>query len=123
MILVQYNQPLILLRLFLQKKTQYTIEIASGTYEESVSVNKPNVHITHDGKPEEVVITYDKANGHSNPAKNFGTDNTSTFSLGVNATGFKADNITVQNSYNIGTNNSQVQAVAFSSQADKVVFK
>lgn len=103
------------------EKDPVTIEIASGTYEESVSVNKPNVHITHDGKPEEVVITYDKANGHSNPAKNFGTDNTSTFSLGVNATGFKADNITVQNSYNIGTNNSQVQAVAFSSQADKVV--
>ncbi len=103
------------------EKDPVTIEIASGTYEESVSVNKPNVHITHDGKPEEVVITYDKANGHSNPAKNFGSDNTSTFSLGVNATGFKADNITVQNSYNIGTNNSQVQAVAFSSQADKVV--
>lgn len=46
---------------------------------------------------------------------------TQVLSLGVNATGFKADNITVQNSYNIGTNNSQVQAVAFSSQADKVV--
>lgn len=29
------------------EKDPVTIEIASGTYEESVSINKPNVHITH----------------------------------------------------------------------------
>lgn len=105
------------------EKSPVTIEIASGTYEETVSINKPYVHITHKGDAEDVVITYDKANGNADAAKNFGTDNTGTVMVGSNATGFKAENITVQNSYNIGTKNAQVQAVAFSSMADKVVLE
>lgn len=98
------------------------IVVDKGVYEECVTVDKPYVNILGKGKAQDVVITYDKASGHSDSSKNAGTEQTATFSLTADAKGFTAKNITFQNSYNLtDTTRSQTQAVAFMSQADKVV--
>lgn len=105
------------------EKFPATISIAPGTYEEDVVVDLPYVKLESTDKNGEVIITYDKANGNADPAKNFGTDKTATFMVNETAVGFSAENITFQNSYNINTENKQTQAVAFESMADKVVLK
>ncbi len=98
-----------------------TITIAPGVYEEEINVNKPYIKFVNGSKKDDVVITYDKANGHSDSAKNYGTDKTATVTINEGAVGFEAHNITFKNSYNIGTDNKQTQAVAFESLADKVI--
>lgn len=107
------------------EKNRATIRINPGTYNEEVNVNIPYVSFVNTSKKEDVIITYDKANGHSDQSKNFGTDKTATVIIGADATGFKAENITFVNSYNIDEPDSdvrkQVQAVALETMADKVV--
>lgn len=103
------------------EKHPATISIAPGVYEEEIIVDKPYVKFVNNNKNDEVIITYDKANGHSDSAKNFGTDKTATVTVNESATGFEAHNITFKNSYNIGTENKQTQAVALETLADKVV--
>ncbi len=103
------------------EKYPATIVIAPGVYEEEVIVDKPYIKFVNESKNEDVVITYDKANGHSNSAKNFGTDKTATVTVNDTATGFEAYNITFENSYNIGTDNKQTQAVALETMADKII--
>lgn len=107
------------------EKYRAFININPGTYNEDVTVDKPYVSFINTSKNEDVIITYDKANGHPDASKNFGTDKTATVIVGENATGFNAENITFVNSYNIDEPNSdvraQVQAVALETLADKVI--
>lgn len=100
------------------------IYVNKGVYEEAVSIDKPYVNIIGKGKASDVVISYDKANGHSDKAKNVGTEKSATFTVAQQAKGFSAQNVTFENSYNISdTSRKQTQAVAFASLADKVILK
>lgn len=101
-------------------KAGVNIVIEPGVYEEEVTIDKPYVKFTNNNKSKDVVISYDKANGNPDPAKNFGTDKTATVTVTENAVGFEAHNITFKNSYNIGTEYDQTQAVALETLADKV---
>ncbi len=109
------------------EKYRAVINIRPGVYEEEVHIDTPYVSLVNTSKSEDVIITYDKANGHPDEAKNFGTDKTATVTIGENAEGFKAENITFVNSYNIDEPDTdvraQVQAVALETLADKVVFE
>ncbi len=109
------------------EKYRAVININPGTYNEEVNIDVPYVTLVNTSKTEDVIITYDKANGHPDPSKNFGTDKTATVTVGENATGFRAENITFVNSYNIDEPDDdvrkQVQAVALETLADKVVLE
>ncbi len=100
------------------------IYVDKGVYEECVKVDKPYINIIGKGKAEEVVITYDKANGHEDSGKNAGTEKSASFTVTAEAKGFSAKNITFENSYNLtDTARKQTQAVAFVSLADKVILE
>lgn len=107
-------------------RSRATIKIAPGVYNEEITVDKPYISFVNSGKAE-VVITYDKANGHTDQSKNFGTDKTATVTVNENATGFTAKDITFVNSYNIDEPDNdvrkQTQAVALETLADKVVLE
>ncbi len=114
------------------EKNRAMIKIYPGVYTEEVNVNKPYVTFSNASRNGDVTITYDKANGHADPKKNYGTDKTATVTVTAEATGFTAENITFVNSYNIdsasaeGTNTAerkQTQAVALETLADKVVLE
>jgi len=105
-----------------------TVVINEGVYEEEIHVKLPYVIFkSPDGtSARNVVITYDKANGHvDDPEKAKGTQDSATVTLEKTAVGFRAEGITFQNSYNIGEEHShrpQSQAVALVSMTDKVFF-
>lgn len=104
-----------------------TISINPGVYEEVVVVAKPYVVFKNGGnnpKADDVIITYDRACGHIDSSKNFGTQKTATVTVDEGAIGFSAENVTFQNSYNLDNSDgrAQVQAVALVSLADKVSF-
>ncbi len=109
------------------EKYRATIRINPGVYNEDVNIDKPYVTLVNASSKGDVVITYDKANGHSDSAKNFGTDKTATVTVSENAVGFTAKNITFVNSYNIDEPDSDVrsqsQAVALETLADKVILE
>lgn len=112
------------------------IMIAPGTYTEKVTVDKPWVSFQpFDGVDGEIVIeesyyssnTFDE-NGQFVPQDDYdlGTDQCGTVLLTANATGFSAEGITFQNSYNVTDHTGegeQTPAVAFGSAADKVYLK
>ncbi len=100
-----------------------SIIINEGIYNEDVVIDKPNVRLVGNGNSENIVITYDKANGHADKSKNFGTGKTATVLVTENANGFSATGLTFQNSYSLGENAPYAQAVAFESKADKVVLE
>lgn len=108
------------------------ISIKTGEYEEVVNINTPYVTLTNadSKKPEDVVITFDRAASHENPEKKFGTQQSATVTADTNAIGFCAENITIQNSYNLNQPNlgddggrGQTQAVALVTMCDKVVLR
>lgn len=104
------------------EKNPATIKIAGGTYIESIEVDKPYVKFVKSDS-NEVIISYDKATGHEDSTKNFGTQKTATVTITENAVGFEAEGIIFKNSYNIdNTQREQSQAVALVSSADKVIF-
>ena len=110
--------------------------IAPGTYTEKVTVDKPWVSfqpLNPDGG--EIIIeesyyssnTFD-ADGQFVPQDEYdlGTDQCGTVLLTANATGFSAQGITFQNSYNVVDHTGegeQTPAVAFGSAADRVYLK
>ena len=108
-------------------KYRAVIRINPGVYNEDVVIDKPYISLVNASKKDDVIITYDKANGHPNSDKNFGTDKTATVTVKETATGFKAQNITFINSYNIDEPDTdkrkQTQAVALETLADKVVLE
>ena len=109
------------------EKYRATIRINPGVYNEDVIVDKPYITLMSSNNKGEVIITYDKANGHPDSAKNFGTDKTATVTVNAAATGFMAKNITFVNSYNIDEPDSNIrsqsQAVALETMADKVILE
>lgn len=107
------------------EKNNVTILIKKGVYVEPVKVDIPYVTIKNasSDNPNDVIITYDRANGHIDLEKNFGTEKSATFTVTKNADNFSAENITFQNSYNLDDmQRKQTQAVALVSIADKVIF-
>lgn len=104
----------------IKEKARVNLIIDGGVYNENVIIDMPYISIINNSS-EDVVIIYDRANGHIEKEKSFGTDKTATFTLTENAKQFYAKNITFVNSYNIDDlNRKQVQAVAFQSLADMV---
>ena len=112
------------------------IMIAPGTYTEKVTVDKPWVSFQpFDGVDGDIIIeesyyssnTFDE-NGVFVPQDDYdlGTDKCGTVLLTANATGFSAEGITFQNSYNVVDHTGvgeQTPAVAFGSSADRVYLK
>ncbi len=111
------------------------LRIAPGRYSEKITVDKPWVSFRPlDADGGEIVIeesyyssnTFDE-NGQFVPQDEYdvGTDQSGTVILTANATGFSAEGITFQNSYNVEDNTAagqQTPAAALGSVADKVYF-
>lgn len=111
--------------------------IDPGTYTEAVQVNKPGIIFknTDSTGQKAVVITYNNyssntfdANGNFVPQDNhdLGTSKCGTVIVTAAATGFSAENITFENSYNVTDHTKegeQTPAVAFDSLADQVYLK
>lgn len=97
------------------------IIIPSGTYKEKINISKKNITLTGDGF---VTITYDAASGTLDPnGEEYNTFTSATVTIDGNAAGFKADNITFENSYNrIDPDIKVTQALALSCAADGAVF-
>ena len=118
-------------------KDRLVLEIDPGTYTEAVQVNKPGVIFKNADLTGQkaVVITYNNyssntfdANGDFVPQDNhdLGTSKCGTIIVTAAATGFSAENITFENSYNVTDHTKegeQTPAVAFDSLADQVYLK
>lgn len=98
-----------------------TIIIPSGIYKEKFTVDKPNISLVGDGV---VTITYDAASGNPSPSGGtYDTFSSATVTVLNSAAGFKAENITFENSYNRTDPDIKVtQALAISCGADGAVF-
>ena len=112
------------------------IMIAPGIYTEKVTVDKPWVSfraLDKDGGEVIIEESYYSSNtfgpdGTFQPQDEYdlGTDQCGTVLLTANATGFSAEGITFQNSYNVADHTGeggQTPAVAFGSAADRVYLK
>ena len=118
-------------------KDRLVLEIDPGTYTEAVQVNKPGVIFKNADSTGQkaVVITYNNyssntfdANGNFVPqdSHDLGTSKCGTVIVTAAATGFSAENITFENSYNVTDHTKegeQTPAVAFDSLADQVYLK
>ena len=118
-------------------KDRLVLAIDPGTYTEAVQVNKPGVIFKNADSTGQkaVVITYNNyssntfdANGNFVPRDNhdLGTSKCGTVIVTAAATGFSAENITFENSYNVTDHTKegeQTPAVAFDSLADQVYLK
>ena len=118
-------------------KDRLVLAIDPGTYTEAVQVNKPGVIFKNADSTGQkaVVITYNNyssntfdANGDFVPQDNhdLGTSKCGTVIVTAAATGFSAENITFENSYNVTDHTKegeQTPAVAFDSLADQVYLK
>ena len=118
-------------------KDRLVLEIDPGTYTEAVQVNKPGVIFKNADLTGQkaVVITYNNyssntfdANGNFVPqdSHDLGTSKCGTVIVTAAATGFSAENITFENSYNVTDHTKegeQTPAVAFDSLADQVYLK
>ena len=118
-------------------KDRLVLEIDPGTYTEAVQVNKPGVIFKNADLTGQkaVIITYNNyssntfdANGNFVPqdSHDLGTSKCGTVIVTAAATGFSAENITFENSYNVTDHTKegeQTPAVAFDSLADQVYLK
>lgn len=98
-----------------------TLILPSGIYYEKVYVDKPDISFIGDGH---VTITYDAASGEPAPGGgSYDTFSSATLTIKEGAKNFKADNITIENSYNrLGPDRKVTQAVALSCGADGAAF-
>ena len=118
-------------------KDRLVLEIDPGTYTEAVQVNKQGVIFKNADLTGQkaVIITYNNyssntfdANGNFVPqdSHDLGTSKCGTVIVTAAATGFSAENITFENSYNVTDHTKegeQTPAVAFDSLADQVYLK
>lgn len=118
-------------------KDRLVLVIDPGTYTEAVQVNKPGVIFKNADSTGQkaVVITYNNyssntfdANGKFVPqdSHDLGTSKCGTVIVTATATGFSAENITFENSYNVTDHmkeGEQTPAVTFDSLADQVYLK
>jgi polygalacturonase len=96
------------------------IGIKPGTYTEVVNVVNPNVQLRGLGSdPSQVVITYDNYNGNS------GGSTSASATVTVSGDGFYAENLTMQNTYNMEVDQAiaNSQAVALYEKGDRAVFR
>jgi pectinesterase len=105
---------------------RFTIDVAPGTYRGQVIIPADKPHILLRGRgtrPEQVVITDDRANG--TPRPDGGTWGTSgSASVTVDGAGFAARNLTFSNSFDEAAHPEITgrQAVAVLTRADRLVF-
>ncbi|QNU66057.1 pectate lyase [Ruminiclostridium herbifermentans] len=99
-----------------------TIYIKNGTYKEKMNIGSSKINITLIGQSKEgTILTYNDA--ASTPNSSGGTlGTTGSASITVAGSGFQAENITFENSYDEARNGSS-QAVAMLAKADKMIFK
>lgn len=97
------------------------IVIPSGIYKEKINIAKKNLTLVGDGF---VTLTYDAASGNCDEnGVEYNTFTSATVTVEETAVGFKAENITFENSYNrIDSDRAVTQALAISCGADKSVF-
>ncbi|GAA5179718.1 pectinesterase family protein [Rugosimonospora acidiphila] len=105
---------------------RFTIRIKPGTYRELVTIpsDKPYISFVGTGRrPNDVVITYDNANGTPKPGG--GTYGTSgSASVTIDGNDFTAKNLTFANSFDEAAHPeiTSQQAVAVLTHADRLVF-
>lgn len=97
--------------------------IKDGTYFEKVTLNIPNVHLIGESQ-NGTIIDFNMGSGDKTPTLGeWGTQGSSTFTLGSGATGFIASNLTFSNSFDYyGSSVGNKQGVAIVVQADKSIF-
>ena len=102
--------------------TRTTIYIKNGTYKEKMNIGSSKINITLIGQSKEgTILTYNDA--ASTPNSTGGTlGTTGSASITVAGSGFQAENVTFENSYDEVANGSS-QAVAMLAKADKMIFK
>jgi pectinesterase len=98
-------------------ETGEVIRIAPGTYREKIHISKPNIVLVGTGKrPEDVVLSWDDAAISSGGTSKSGT-------VSVDADGFKAENLTIENTWE--NEHARVQegsqAVALLMSSDRAV--
>lgn len=97
--------------------TGEVIRIAPGTYREKIHIGKPNIILVGTGKqPQEVVLSWDDAAINSGGTSKSG-------SVTVDADGFKAENLTIENTWENEHARTQEgsQAVALLMSSDRAV--
>lgn len=100
-----------------------TIELEPGIYEEKLDIARPNITIRKkEGATGEVKLTYGYGAIMIVDGKAVGTANSCTIALLDSAENFIAENVTIENSYNISEERNQTQAVALRVSADKSSF-
>lgn len=105
----------------LAAKTGDIIVIPSGIYKEKINISKNDITLVGEGI---VTITYDAASGNlDEDGIEYNTFTSATVTIDESVVGFKAENITFENSYNRTTSDIKVtQALAISSGANAAIF-
>lgn len=97
--------------------TGETIRLASGTYREKLHIRTPNIHLIGTGsKPQDVVLSWNDSAGSAGGTGKSG-------SVSVDADGFEAGNLTIENTWENEHARAQEgsQAVALLMSSDRAV--
>jgi pectinesterase len=95
------------------------INIKNGIYKEKLCINKPNITLKGENKPDTILTYDDYANKLLPSGEKMGTFN--SFSTFIGGDDFSAEDITFENS--AGSGNIYGQAIAIYVHADKAKFK
>jgi pectinesterase len=107
----------------IDKAQRIIIELEPGIYEEKLDIARPNITIRKkEGTEGEVKLTYGYGATMIVDGKAVGTANSCSLALLDTAENFIAQDITIENSYNISVVQSQTQAVALRVSADRSSF-
>ncbi len=108
------------------KDTSVIVYLAAGTYNEKITIKQPNIRLVGAGQ-ESTKISYGLAAGHKLPSLSgtWGTDGSATVTVASTATGFYAEGIMFENSFDYLHDNSVAdkQALAMLCSADQAIFK
>ncbi|HVG26165.1 MAG TPA: pectinesterase family protein, partial [Acidobacteriaceae bacterium] len=97
--------------------TGEVIRILPGTYREKVHITRPNIHLVGTGaKPQDVVLSWNDAASTAGGTGKSG-------SVTVDADGFEAENLTIENTWELehGRTHEGSQAVALMMSSDRAV--
>jgi pectinesterase len=114
-------------------ETSFVIYIRNGKYYEKLSVDKANIHLIGESR-DGTIITFDTTGESRDPAGEFyGT--WGCFTLQITAAGFRAENLTIENSFDYPANalkadddptkikHTQAVALMTTEKSDRAVFK